>query len=187
MHLATEIMLLMLSMQLTNVVWREKMGLIGKLSGDDASNIEIIPSFSNDVSIQFEDQCIHIINIDPQFCKPSSPHNYSKLRGCILTIRPTKINWRRWNQKEKGGMGRDIREAWTAPARPISADTRSGTGDCQGVEAPWPLVSAKKDSNNNYKPPKDIKIWVSTRAGEKGARSTGVQKTRDQRPGTGRN
>ena len=37
------------------------MGLIGKLSGDDASNIEIIPSFSNDVSIQFEDQCIQII------------------------------------------------------------------------------------------------------------------------------
>ena len=55
------------------------------------------------------------------------------------------------------------------------------------MEAPWPLVSAQKDSNNNYKPPKDIKIWVSTIAGEEGSQSTGVQKTRDQIPGTGRN
>ena len=66
-------------------------------------------------------------------------------------------------------------------ARPISADTRAVTGDCQGVEAPWPLVSAQKDAKNNYKPPEYIKIWGSTRAGEEGGQITGVQKTRDQR------
>ena len=36
----------------------------------------------------------------------------------------------------------------TALARPISAGTRAGEGDFQGVEAHWPLASVKKDAND---------------------------------------
>ena len=54
-------------------------------------------------------------------------------------------------------------------------------GDCQGVEAPWPLVSAQKDAKNKYKSLEDTKRKGSTRAGEEGARRTGGQDTRDLR------
>ena len=51
------------------------------------------------------------------------------------------------------------------PARPISVGTRDGAGNIQGVEMPWPLISAQKGAKK-YKPMKDIKRCVSTGAGE---------------------
>ena len=71
----------------------------------------MIPSASKEVSIKFEYQCIHILNIGPRFCKPSIPYNYSTLRGFVLTLLPININWRIWDQKYKGGVGRNIWEA----------------------------------------------------------------------------
>ena len=45
----------------------------------------------------------------------------------------------------------------------------------------WPLISAQKDSNNEYKPPEDIKRRGSTIAGDEGVRRTGREETRDLR------
>ena len=38
------------------------MEIIGKLLHNDTTNIELFPSASNDVSIKFTDQCLHILN-----------------------------------------------------------------------------------------------------------------------------
>ena len=38
------------------------MGLIGKLSRNDTSNIGMLPSASNGISIKLADQCINILN-----------------------------------------------------------------------------------------------------------------------------
>ena len=37
------------------------MKLIGKLASNDTSEVVILPSASKDVSINFSDQCIHIL------------------------------------------------------------------------------------------------------------------------------
>ena len=39
-----------------------KIELIGKLGGNDTSNIVMLTSASKDVSVKFLDQCIHILN-----------------------------------------------------------------------------------------------------------------------------
>ena len=41
---------------------KEQMELIGKLASNDTSNIVMLPSASKYASIEFADQCIHIIN-----------------------------------------------------------------------------------------------------------------------------
>ena len=41
---------------------KEQMELIGKLASNDTSKIGMLPSASKDVSVQFADQCIHILN-----------------------------------------------------------------------------------------------------------------------------
>ena len=38
------------------------MEIIGKLGSNDTRNIGMLTSASKDVSIQFEEQCLHIIN-----------------------------------------------------------------------------------------------------------------------------
>ena len=41
---------------------KEQMKLIGKLASNDTSKIGMLPSASKDISVQFADQCIHILN-----------------------------------------------------------------------------------------------------------------------------
>ena len=61
MHHRMEILLLMGSMQRTNVIWRGNY-IIGKLESNNTSNIGMLPSTSKGVSIKSSEQCIHIIN-----------------------------------------------------------------------------------------------------------------------------
>ena len=65
-----------------------------------------------------------------------------------------------------------------APERTISAGTRSGAGDSQRVEAPWPLIIAQTDANNKYKPTEDTKKRGITRTGEEETRRKGGQEAR---------
>ena len=58
------------------------------------------------------------------------------------------------SQEQGGEAGAGgVQVAWMSPAWPISADAEAWTSNIQGVEVPWPLDPAQKDTQQRNQEP----------------------------------
>ena len=81
------------------------MELIGKLESNNTSKIGMIPSASKEVSIKFEDQCIHIYQYRPSVLQSKHPPQLQQTARLHLNATPHKYQLTDMESKGKGEDG----------------------------------------------------------------------------------